>query len=305
MALKPSLLMVDPSFFEVSYVINPWMKPGAWQADPSGHLCQAEAASAALHEALAEAGAEVLMAPGASGLPDMVFLANAAVVLDRRAIVARFACAERRGEEALFLKLFRTLQARGVIDVVAQYPEGVYQEGAGDCIWDDTRQHFWAGYGQRSVKASLKVSEDFFHVPIVPLELVSPRFYHLDTCFLSLSGGEILYYPPAFSAAGRAMIETIAGAGNVLEASDEDAAAFSVNAVNFGREIIMARPPQRLVSRLEERGYRVRRVDLDPFILSGGGAYCMTLRLNRFSAAARKHCGTGKAASEPREVVYG
>lgn len=293
MALKPKLLMVDPSHFEVSYVINPWMKPGAWHEDPAGHLRQAQACSAALHTALVEAGSEVVMMPGAPGLPDMVFPANAAVVLDRRAIVARFACDERRGEEALFVKEFRSLQARGLIDLVAQYPEGVFQEGAGDCIWDDTRQQFWAGYGQRSAKASLKVTEDFFNVPVVPLELVSPRFYHLDTCFLVLSGGEILYYPPAFSAEGRAVIAGLAGKDNVLEASDEDAAAFSVNAVNFGHEIVMARPPQLLTDRLEERGYRVTPVDLDPFILSGGGAYCMTLRLNRFSAAAAE-----KAAAE-------
>jgi N-dimethylarginine dimethylaminohydrolase len=285
MALKPKLLMVDPSHFEVSYVINPWMKPGAWHEDPVGHLRQAQACSAALHTALVRAGAEVVMMPGAPGLPDMVFPANAAVVLDRRAIVARFACDERRGEEALFVKEFKALQARGLLDVVVQYPEGIFQEGAGDCIWDDGRQHFWAGYGQRSAKASLTVTEDFFNVPVVPLELVSPRFYPLDTCFLVLSGGEILYYPPAFSEDGRAVIEGLAGRDNVLAASDEDAAAFAVNAVNFGREIVMARPPATLIARLEERGYRVHAVDLDPFILSGGGAYCMTLRLNRFSAA--------------------
>lgn len=293
MALKPSLLMIDPGYFEVSYVINPWMQPGAWMADPAGHKREAAAASAALHEALVQRGAEVLMAPGVSGLPDMVFPANAAVVLDRKAIVARFACDERRGEEEHFLKLFRSFAGRGLIDEVIQYPEGIFQEGAGDAIWDETRQHFWAGYGQRTMQASLSITESFFNVPLVALELVSPRFYHLDTCFLVLSGGEVLYYPPAFSAEGRATIEGIVGKENVLEASDEDAAAFSVNAVNFGKEIVMARPPRRLIDRLEERGYRVTSVDLDPFILSGGGAYCMTLRLNRFSAAMQQ-----KAAAE-------
>ncbi len=228
MSLKPRLLMIDPSHFEVSYVINPWMKPGDWNADPEGHRREAQSCSAALHEALAEAGAEVLMAPGAPGLPDMVFPANAAVVLDRRAIVARFVCNERRGEEALFVKLFRSLQARGMLDKVEQYPEGVFQEGAGDCIWDETRQQFWAGYGQRSAKASLLVTERFFNVPVVPLELVSPRFYHLDTCFLMLSGGEVLYYPPAFSDEGRAVIEGLCGRDNALEAREAEAAALAV-----------------------------------------------------------------------------
>jgi N-dimethylarginine dimethylaminohydrolase len=286
MASKPTLLMVDASHFEVSYVINPWMKPGAWSEDPEGHYREAQSASAALHEALAKAGAQVLMTPGAPGLPDMVFPANAAVVLNGKAIVARFRCHERRGEEPLFLKLFQSFKDRGLLNTVAQYPEGCFQEGAGDAIWDDTRQHFWAGYGQRSMRESLKVTEEFFNVPLVPLELVSPRFYHLDTCFLVLSGGEVIYYPPAFSDAGKDMIRSLAGKENIIEASDEDAQGFCVNAVNFGREIIMARPQDGLRNRLAERGYHVTGVDLDPFILSGGGAYCMTLRLNRHSGAA-------------------
>ncbi len=288
MAAKPTLLMVDVSHFEVSYVINPWMKPGAWSEDPEGHYREAQTASAALHEALAQAGAQVMMTPGAAGLPDMVFPANAAVVLDRKAIVARFKCQERRGEEPLFLKLFQSLKARGLLDVVEQYPEGIFQEGAGDALWDDKRQQLWAGYGQRSARESLKVTETFFNVPVVPLELVSPRFYHLDTCFLVLSGGEVVYYPPAFSEEGRATIRSLAGKDNVIEAGDEDATGFCVNAVNFGREIVMARPQDGLRAKLKERGYNVTAVDLDPFILSGGGAYCMTLRLDRQSTAARK-----------------
>ncbi len=284
-SLMPSLLMVAPSHYEVSYVINPWMQPTAWGNDPETHRHEAEAASAALHAALITAGAQVSLLPGVPGLPDMVFPANAAVVLNRRALVARFACQERRGEEAHFLAAFEALRLRGLLDVVEQYPAGVFQEGAGDAIWDDGRQLFWAGYGQRTQRASLAITEAFFAVPLVPLELVSPRFYHLDTCFLSLSGGEVLYYPPAFSDEGRASIEAVAGRDNVILAHDEDAAGFCVNAVNIGRHIVMARPPQRLRDELTERGYTVTSVDLDPFILSGGGAYCMTLRLDRQSEA--------------------
>jgi len=287
MAGKPNLLMVDPSHYEVAYVINPWMKPGAWNENREGHYREAQAASAALHEALAAAGAQVMMMPGAPGLPDMVFPANAAVVLDRRALVARFRFPERRGEEPLFLRAFQSFKARGLLDEVAQYPEGCFQEGAGDAIWDDTRQLLWCGYAQRSVQESLQVTRDFFNVAVVPLELVSPRFYHLDTCFLALSGGEIVFYPPAFSDAGKAQMRAVAGKDNLIEASDEDAQGFCVNAVNFGREIVMARPQDGLRARLTERGYHVTGVELDPFILSGGGAYCMTLRLNRQSAAAK------------------
>jgi N-dimethylarginine dimethylaminohydrolase len=205
--------------------------------------------------------------------------------------VARFRFPERRGEEPLFLKAFQSFQARGQLETVTQFPEGCFQEGAGDCIWDATREHFWAGYGQRSVYEAIPVIEKFFDAPVVPLELVSPRFYHLDTCFLALSGGEIVYYPPAFSDKAKATIRAAVRKDDLIEASDEDAQGFCVNAVNFGREIVMARPRDGLRAKLTERGYRVTGVDLAPFILSGGGAYCMTLRLDRTRAqagAARK-----------------
>ena len=281
MSRKPTLMMTDAGHFEVSYVINPWMKPSAWSEDRDGHFRAAQEASAALAKALAAAGAEVIRTDGAPGLPDMVFPANAAVVLDRRALVARFRYPERRGEEPLFLKTFESFKARGLLDTVEQFPEFCFQEGAGDCIWDAARQRFWAGYGQRSVREAASVTEEFFGVPVTPLELVSPRFYHLDTCFLSLSGGEVVYYPKAFSEKAQAAIRLTVPAEKLIEASDEDAAGFCVNAVNLGRHIVMARPRDGLRAILSERGYSVTGVDLAPFIMAGGGAYCMTLRLDR------------------------
>ena len=83
MPRKPILMMIDAGHFEVSYVINPWMKPTAWSEDREGHFRAAQEASAALAKALAAAGAEVIRGEGAPGLPDMVFPANAAIVLDQ------------------------------------------------------------------------------------------------------------------------------------------------------------------------------------------------------------------------------
>jgi len=284
MSRSPTLMMTDAGHFEVSYVINPWMTPDAWSKDREGHFRAAQAASAALAKALEAAGAEVICGAGAPGLPDMVFPANAAIVLDRRALVARFRYPERRGEEPLFLKAFEGFKAGGLLDVVEQFPEGCFQEGAGDCIWDATRQRFWAGYGQRSNREAIDVVEEFFGAPVTPLELISPRFYHLDVCFLPLSGGEVVYYPKAFSPEGLAAIRNAVPRDMLIEASDEDAQGFCVNAVNIGRQIVMAQPKDGLRAKLTERGYVVTGIDLSPFIMAGGGAYCMTLRLDRMRA---------------------
>ncbi len=282
-ATRPRIMLVDPAHFDVSYVINPWMRPGAWAADPAGHAAGARASFDALRRALSEAGAVLEVVPGVAGQPDMVFPANAAVVLDRRAIAARFACAERRGEEQPYLEALEGFAARGLLDEVAVFPDGCFQEGAGDAIWDASRQVFWAGFGQRSVRAAAEMLATFFGKPVVALELASDRFYHLDTCFCPLSGGEVLFYPPAFTPEALALIHAHVTPGQRLEASAEDAAAFCVNAVNIGRTVVMARAPDHVRSMLAEHRYSVRDVDLDPFILSGGGAYCMTLRLDRSS----------------------
>ncbi len=276
-------MLVDPAHFDVSYIINPWMRPGDWAADPDGHAAGARASFDALQRALTEAGARLEVVPGVAGQPDMVFPANAAVVLDRRAIVARFACPERQGEERPYYEALQRYAAAGLLDEVATFPEGCFQEGAGDAIWDATRQLFWTGYGQRSVHAASAELAAFFGRRVVPLELATSQFYHLDTCFCPLSGGEVLFYPPAFTAEALALIHAHVAPPQRLVASAEDAAAFCVNAVNIGRTVVMARAPDHVRGMLAERGYGVVDVDLDPFILSGGGAYCMTLRLDRSS----------------------
>lgn len=283
MAEQPIFLMTEPSHFGVVYQINPWMRPDAWRADPAAGLMAAHDGSADLRAALLAAGARVEIVPAVPGLPDLVFPANAAIVLDGRVLLARFRHPERQGEEAVFRAAFERLEARGLVSEIVELPEGVVQEGAGDAIWDADRSLFWAGYGQRSSPDSIPAIAQVYGQPVVALELASARFYHLDTCFCPLAGGKVLFYPPAFTADAIAAIHAHVRPQDRIEATDEEATAFCVNAVNIGRHIVMAKAPRSLRTRLTELGYRLSEVDLAPFILSGGGAYCMTLRLDRCS----------------------
>ena len=286
MPTQPLLLMVDAGHFDVSYAINPWMQPGAWAQDPQGMRAAALGASAELREALERADCRVVMAEGAPGLPDMVFPANAAAVLDGRAMIARFRHPQRQGEEPHFIKVFEHLRDKGLLTEVAQLPAGCFQEGAGDCIWDASRGHFWAGYGPRSSRESIDALGTFFDRELVPLELVSERCYHLDVGFCPLSGGEILYFPPALSREALRTLHARVPAGLRIEADEDDLRHFSVNAVCVGRHIVMNRTTARLRDLLTQKGYEVTEVDLAPFVLSGGGAFCMTLRLDLASGAA-------------------
>ena len=308
MSARPHLLVTDPAHFEVSYAINPWMRPGAWGEDPRAHALAARASFETLVAALEAAGARVEALAAAPGLPDLVFPANAAVVLNGKAMMARFRCPERQGEEAVFTAAFERLRARGVLTEVIELPKGRFQEGAGDAIWDATRQFFWVGYGPRSDARSPATIAEVFGQEVVALELAMEEFYHLDTCFLALSGGEVIFYPPAFTPAARARIRAHVAPEKLFEASAEDANAFCINAVNIGRQVVMASATQGLRALMARLGYLLTEVDLSPFILSGGAAYCMSLRLDRRSdPQARTQTQTQAQAQEParHDVLVG
>src|SRR5690606_29322449 len=97
---------------------------------------------------------------------------------------------------------------------------------------------------------------------VVPMELASEHCYHLDLCFCPLAGGEIIYYPPALCQQALQNLYDRVPAEQLIEATDEDLAHFSVNAVNVGRDLVMGRTTPSLRARLQEHGYRVIEVDL-------------------------------------------
>jgi N-dimethylarginine dimethylaminohydrolase len=296
-AFKPSFLMVEPSHFNVSYVINPWMQPDRWQADFSRNVRTAAQAFNQLRNALKRAGCGVEVVPGRPGLPDMVFPANAAVVLDGRAMTSRFFHPQRRGEEQAFLEYFESLAERGVLKDVQQLPTGCFQEGAGDCLWDASRGLFWAGFGPRSSRSSIDHLSYWFGREFVPLELVSDRCYHLDVCFCPLSGGEILYFPPAFTEQSLQTLRARVPAEQLIEATEDDLCRFSINAICVGRNMVVNALADRLRRVLALRGYTVHEVDVSPFMLAGGAAACMTLRLDRSSAGEQLAPGMEQAAA--------
>lgn len=275
-----SVVMCRPDFFEVSYTINPWMKPGDWASNRVELEEQARSQWQSLHDGLSALGAQIHVQPAAQGVPDMVFTANAAIVLDGKALLARFHDAERQGEEAHNAAFFDGLAEQGILAEVTTLPEGMFQEGAGDCLWDPSRQLFWAGYGQRSRIEAYDMVEETFERAVLRLELVDPRYYHVDTCLALLRGGHVVYYPQAFSAAGQALLEKEVGRDHLIAADEADAAQLGVNLVNIGDTVVMAVCSDRLERRLNAAGYDVVRTPLPAFCLSGGAAACLTLRLD-------------------------
>jgi N-dimethylarginine dimethylaminohydrolase len=294
---QPRFLMCPPRHFAVTYSINPWMDPKAWVDGGAALHEEAGRQWAGLRRALTAAGAAVDVIEPAPGLPDLVFTANGAVLLDRKAVLARFRHGERRGEEPLFAAAFAALQARGLFDEIVALPDGMMLEGAGDCIFDARRGYFWMGCGFRSDAAAAPFIERCLGVPCVSLPLANPSFYHLDTAFCALPCGNVIYYPHAFTPAALAAIHERVAPEYRVALGRAGAACFAANAVCVGRTIIMSRCSAALRRQLAERGYMVVATPLDVFLRGGGSACCLTLRLDHRSQAAIAAADAAKPAA--------
>ena len=294
---RPRILMCRPDHFGVFYEINPWMHSQDWQHDERTLADQSHREWDGLRETLSFLGATIDFVPAVAGVPDLVFTANAAIVLDRKALLARFRYPQRREEESHYKAAFRALQAKGLIDSIHTLPEGVTHEGAGDCVFDRTRNLFWMGYGPRSDIAARRAIEDTFDVEALPLKLADPRFYHMDTALSALPNGEVMYVPGAFTPEGRALIADRVDAAQRIALGMDDACAFAANTVCIGNNLVMPGCSAKLRTELESRGYKVVTVPLGSFQRSGGAAFCLTLRLDRQSAAATQPAPVKVSAS--------
>lgn len=287
LGFAPRLLMCPPRHFAVTYSINPWMDPAAWAWH--GKALQQESALQwdALHSALRNYGAALDVIEPQPGLPDLVFTANAAVVLDRKALLARFRHPERQAEQPVFAAAFARLAARGLLDEVMEMPQGVALEGAGDCLWDRARSLFWMGSGFRSDAAAAREVEAAFGMPCLALTLSEASYYHLDTAMCALPCGGVIHYPGAFAPRSLELIHAHVAPADRIALDAADAARFAANAVVLGRTIVLSSCSDRLRRTLMERGYAVVETPLDVFQRSGGSACCLTLRLDHASEAAQ------------------
>jgi N-dimethylarginine dimethylaminohydrolase len=259
-----SYLMCPPEFFAVNYAINPWMRPDL-PVDPGLAMRQ----WTGLRAAYAALGHSVSLIEPHPGLPDMVFAANGATVIDAAVLGVRFRYPERAAEADAYLSWFRSHGYTAVHEAVQ------VNEGEGDIlVAGDT---VLAGYGFRSDEAAAGELADVFGRQVVSLRLVDPRFYHLDTALCVLDASTAMYYPAAFDDAGRAALATVFD--ELIEAKDEDAEVLGLNAVSDGRYVVLARQAAGLARSLAARGFTPVPVDMSELLKAGGGAKCCTLEL--------------------------
>ncbi|TMQ90185.1 amidinotransferase [Actinomadura soli] len=256
--------MCRPEHFAVTYVINPWMDPVAG-ADAGKAVGQWEA----LRAAYLALGHEVSLIDPIEGLPDMVFAANGALVVGGRVYGARFTHPERHAEGPAYSRWLRKNGFSEVLD--AEHTN----EGEGDFL---TLDHvILAGTGFRTELAAHQEAQEFLGRPVVTLRLVDPRFYHLDTALFPLGGGNVAYFPGAFSPGSRAVLERLFP--NAILAGERDAAVLGLNAVCDGRNVVINAEAAELIETLRAHGYAPVPVDLSELRKAGGGPKCCTLEL--------------------------
>jgi N-dimethylarginine dimethylaminohydrolase len=263
-------LMCPPEYFNVAYIINPWMHGNLRKIDNA----VAKQQWRSLHDALTDVATVRLVLPQ-PGSPDMVFTANAGLVKQSRFIVSRFRYPERQYEEPYFADWF---QDRGY--EVSLMPRDVPFEGAGDALFDRGGDCLWMAHGHRSIPAARGVVAERLEIDVVVLKLMDQRFYHLDTCFCPLEGGYLLYYPPAFDEESLTTIEKRIPNDKRIVIEEEDALAFACNAVNIDTTIVVNRASPAFVKAVGRRGFTVVQTPLSEFMKAGGSAKCLTLRLD-------------------------
>ena len=274
MPVQPKVLMCEPTHFGVEYVINPWMRGQVGQASPSRARLQWDAL-----RALIERVADVSLISAGPGLPDMCFTANGGMVFGSRFVPARFNVSQRAPESDRHREWF----AEHGLELV-ELPSGSAFEGEGDALWwpgPDSPPVVWAGYGVRSDLEAHRDLAEAIQVEVVSMRLVDERFYHLDTCFLPLPNGRLMYFRDAFDAYSIAEIERRTRPDQRIEIETEDAMRFACNAVRIGNTLIMNHASAALAGRLAEWGYDVHTTPLDEFLKAGGAAKCLTLLMQQ------------------------
>src|SRR6266478_956326 len=180
------LLLCPPEHYGIEYEINPWMDR-ARNALPT----LARAQWAALRDTLQSLGCEVELISPREKLPDMVFTANAGLVIGKKFIRSNFRFPERRGEEQHFEKWFAERDYE-----LVRPPKDLFFEGEGDALF--CGNILFCGYRFRSDIRSHQFIGDILKSLVISVELIADRFYHLDTCFCPLPDRSAIWYPPAF-----------------------------------------------------------------------------------------------------------
>ncbi len=257
--------MTAPRHFAVEYAINPWMDTSV-PVDVDLALRQWET----LRATYIDLGHTVDLVDAVAGLPDMVYAANGGLIVDGHAVLAHFTFPQRAAEADAYAAWMTATGWR---------PERTrhHNEGQGDLLVAGPT--VLAGHGFRTDRRAHDEIAELTGLPVTSLELVDPRFYHLDTALTVLSDEPvtIAYYPPAFSADAVAALREMFP--TAIEVGSADAFVLGLNAVSDGRHVVLPAGATGFADQLRAAGFEPIGVDLSELLKGGGSVKCCTLEV--------------------------
>lgn len=263
--IMKTILMCRPVYYDVDYDINPWMTNNKNTVDKELAHVQWEN----LYEALTKVF-NVKLITAVQNLPDMVFTANAGFYKKRHNLVyvSNFKNRERKGEEIHFIQWFMK-------NGYSVFQPNVSFEGEGDLLKGDSHNH-WFGHGFRSDR-SVKNVFPFTEISNSRhLEMIDPRFYHLDTCFIPLRNGGNLWYPGAFTEESQEKIRRNSFNSYSVEVTEEEALTFCCNAIVKDNYVFMPKCDS-VAKKLLKKGFIVKQFEMSEFMKSGGACKCLVM----------------------------
>jgi N-dimethylarginine dimethylaminohydrolase len=231
--------------------------------------------AAALRSALAAEGASIVEVPFVHGAYDSVFTKDVALLVQRggrrRALLARQRHEVRARE--------RDARARALADLGFEPTEGApaVWEGGDVVLGDD-----WAllGFGPRSDWSAADWLSRELDMPVVSLELVDPRLFHLDMAACLLPSGKLLVCEEALAPPSVRLLRTELRDIEIVPVAMADALAFGLNLVPIGDAVLAGASVPRVERTLRALELRPIHVPLGEFHAAGGSAACLVARVH-------------------------
>lgn len=265
------IMMVTPQCFNVLNAQNPHM------VDESGNLNKIDLRLAAyqwqgLKDAYLKLGIDIVQVAGQALLSDMVFCANPFFCFKKgkhiEVILSNMKYSERQGEVEFFKTWFAE-KGMKIHHIQSKF------EGMGDFLWSSRFDKIFAGHGFRTEKSALQEVEGLVDQPIIPLKLINPNFYHLDTCLSVINNKTAAFVPSAFGPKAIKLLES--HFDHLIEVDEKEAKHLLACNCHCPDEknVIIQLGCEKLKASLRSIGLKTLEVDTSEFIKAGGSIFCM------------------------------
>jgi N-dimethylarginine dimethylaminohydrolase len=269
------ILRTTPKYFDVTYVINPYMEAGLGNVNRE----KAQEEWDALTKIYQDLGVNYGLLEGQENLPDMVFAANAALTFkgpngEKSVLISNMEKEQRRPESPHYEAWFKENGYQ-----VHKLPKELSFSGTGDVLYHHDRSLLWGGYGFRTSQETHREVERITGLEVRSLHLIDPWFYDLDTCLTPLNDTCAMIYFKAFDETSQKLIRSVFT--DPIELTDEEARNFTCNShiLNDRKIVIMNGRSPRVADELRKRGYEIISAPTDEFLKAGGSVACMKMAL--------------------------